>query len=145
VLADLRAIVAAMASHAAPFTDLDPAIHLAEQIATRMRALEAKLGNKASSTKGATELASPSAHTSKEEAAQPPSPPGAIRGPDDVLIAIDRICEYYEKYERSSPVPLLLQRARGLVNRSFVEAVRDLAAKGIPDLDIVIGTAAKAK
>jgi type VI secretion system protein ImpA len=48
---------------------------------------------------------------------------------DDVLRAIDRICSYYEQYEPSSPVPLVLQRARRLVTKSFLEIMEDLASR----------------
>ncbi|MEM8669133.1 MAG: type VI secretion system protein TssA [Planctomycetota bacterium] len=51
---------------------------------------------------------------------------GEIRGREDVIRAIDRICEYYEKYEPSSPLPLLLNRAKRLATKSFMEIIRDL-------------------
>jgi type VI secretion system protein ImpA len=44
---------------------------------------------------------------------------------------IDRICAYYERYEPSSPVPLLLQRARRLVDKNFMEILQDLAPEGM--------------
>ena len=47
---------------------------------------------------------------------------------------IDEICSYYAQYEPSSPVPLLLQRARRLVNKSFVEILEDLAPDGLNQL-----------
>src|SRR5688572_19560972 len=37
---------------------------------------------------------------------------GAINSRDDVVKALDKICEFYEKSEPSSPVPLLLRRAQ---------------------------------
>ena len=42
---------------------------------------------------------------------------------------IDRICDYYARSEPSSPVPILLKRARYLVHKSFPEILADL----IPD------------
>ena len=53
--------------------------------------------------------------------------PSQIASRDDVVRAIDRICDYYSRYEPSSPVPLLLKRARRLATGSFVDIVRDLA------------------
>jgi type VI secretion system protein ImpA len=53
--------------------------------------------------------------------------PGEIRGPDDVVAMIDRICDYYARAEPSSPVPLLLRRAQRLVGKGFVDIVRDLS------------------
>lgn len=54
-------------------------------------------------------------------AAPPPPPPGSINGSGDVIAAIGRIMEYYRDNEPSSPVPLVLDAARSLVSRNFVE------------------------
>ncbi|WP_207000337.1 type VI secretion system protein TssA [Trinickia mobilis] len=59
------------------------------------------------------------------------SPPGEIASRQDVIRMIDRICAYYERCEPSSPVPLLLMRARRLVDRSFMEILQDLAPEGL--------------
>jgi len=52
---------------------------------------------------------------------------GDIRSPQDVLTALNRITEYYERHEPSSPVPLLIRRAQKLVSKSFLEIVQDLS------------------
>ena len=52
---------------------------------------------------------------------------GTIGSQGDVLKALDAICNYYEKNERSSPVPLLLLRARRLVGKDFMTIIRDIA------------------
>jgi type VI secretion system protein ImpA len=44
---------------------------------------------------------------------------------------IDKICAYYERHEPSSPVPMLLMRARRLVDKSFMEILQDLAPEGM--------------
>ena len=59
---------------------------------------------------------------------------GGVLSRDDLLAMIDEICTYYAQYEPSSPVPLLLQRARRLVNKSFVEILEDLAPDGLNQL-----------
>lgn len=56
---------------------------------------------------------------------------GEITDRQDVIGMIDRICAYYERHEPSSPVPLLLQRARRLVDKSFMEILQDLAPEGM--------------
>lgn len=56
---------------------------------------------------------------------------GEITDRQDVISMIDRICAYYERHEPSSPVPLLLQRARRLVDKSFMEILQDLAPEGM--------------
>ncbi|WP_238812419.1 type VI secretion system protein TssA [Paraburkholderia sp. SG-MS1] len=37
----------------------------------------------------------------------------------DVIATLDRLCDYYARHEPSSPVPLLLGRAKGLVDKTF--------------------------
>ena len=59
------------------------------------------------------------------------APDGEIQGRADVLRMLDRICAYYAANEPSSPVPLLLGRARGLVNKTFIDILRDLAPNGV--------------
>ncbi len=58
-----------------------------------------------------------------------------IRSREDVLRSLDRICHYYAQREPSSPVPILLQRARRLVSMGFREIVRDLAPDGQSHFD----------
>jgi type VI secretion system protein ImpA len=54
---------------------------------------------------------------------------GQLQSREDVIRMLDKLCEYYARQEPSSPVPLLLQRAKKLVPMSFMEIVKDL----IPD------------
>ena len=64
---------------------------------------------------------------------------GPIRSRTDVLTAIDKICDYYAKSEPSSPVPLLLQRAKRLVNKDFMEIIRDLTPGGVSEAETIGG------
>ena len=57
-----------------------------------------------------------------------------ITGRPDVLDALEKICKYYEVYEPGSPVPLLLQRAQGLVEKNFIEIVEDLVPDSLTQL-----------
>jgi type VI secretion system protein ImpA len=66
-------------------------------------------------------------------------PSGTIRNRSDVTRTIDRICEYYAKAEPSSPVPLLLQRAKRLVNMDFMGIVRDLTPSGVNEAEVIGG------
>lgn len=56
---------------------------------------------------------------------------GDITSRDDVVRALDKLCEYYDRHEPSSPVPLLLQRAKRLASKSFIEIMRDLTPSGL--------------
>ena len=60
-------------------------------------------------------------------------PTGEIRNRADVLKALDRICDYYTDHEPSSPVPLLLARVRGLVDKNFIDILKDLAPNGLSE------------
>ncbi len=51
---------------------------------------------------------------------------GAIRSRDDVVTALDSICQYYDQVEPGSPVPFLLRRAQKLATMNFVQAVQEL-------------------
>jgi type VI secretion system protein ImpA len=66
---------------------------------------------------------------------------GDISRREDVIMMIERICGYYVRVEPSSPVPLLLQRAKRLVTMDFVEIVRDLADQGLAQVGSVAGIA----
>lgn len=51
---------------------------------------------------------------------------GEIRDRDDVLRHLDQINRYYRQHEPSSPVPLLLERARKWVALDFVSILEDI-------------------
>ena len=46
---------------------------------------------------------------------------------------------YYERHEPSSPVPLLLKRAKRLVAKDFMEILRDLAPDGVDQAERISG------
>lgn len=62
------------------------------------------------------------------------APSGAITSREDVKKALDRINDYYARCEPSSPVPLLLTRARRLVAADFVTIMRDMAPSGVESI-----------
>ncbi len=55
---------------------------------------------------------------------------GNISSSQDVTKALEKIIEYYAKNEPSSPVPLLLERAKGLVNMDFMSIIKNIASEG---------------
>lgn len=77
-----------------------------------------------------------------------PAAPAAISGEiasrEDVLRMLDKIAAYYRQHEPSSPVPLLLERARRLVPKDFFEILEDLAPEGMSQLLVVSGPRAEA-
>ncbi|MES2048743.1 MAG: type VI secretion system protein TssA [Pseudomonadota bacterium] len=68
-----------------------------------------------------------------------PAISGEILTRDDVANMIEKICAYYQKYEPSSPVPLVLQRAKRLVRKNFFEIMEDLAPDGLHQVTMVAG------
>jgi type VI secretion system protein ImpA len=64
---------------------------------------------------------------------------GEINSRDDVIRALDKIIEYYQRAEPSSPIPLLLQRSKRLVAMSFMDIVRDLAPEGVAQVENLRG------
>ena len=64
---------------------------------------------------------------------------GEIRSSQDVRLTLDRICRYYENCEPSSPVPLLLKRARRLVDKPFNAILEDLAPQALSQVREITG------
>jgi type VI secretion system protein ImpA len=58
---------------------------------------------------------------------------------DDVLRTLDRLLLYYERVEPSSPVPVLLERAKRLVPMRFVDIIKDMADVGLPQIEVISG------
>ncbi|MGH8550949.1 MAG: type VI secretion system protein TssA [Methylococcales bacterium] len=69
-----------------------------------------------------------------------PRSTGAIQGPQDVIRVLDQLCDYYRKHEPSSPIPILLRRARNLVSKDFMEIMKDLAPGGVSQVETFRGT-----
>ena len=57
--------------------------------------------------------------------------PGEVNSREDVIKQIDKICTYYVKNEPSSPVPLILNRAKKLVNMEFMDIMRDMSPESV--------------
>jgi type VI secretion system protein ImpA len=68
---------------------------------------------------------------------------GEVRSREDALRLIDRICAYFEQHEPSSPVPLILRRAKRLVGAGFIDILRDMAPAGVGEAETIAGLEAK--
>ncbi len=68
-----------------------------------------------------------------------PAISGSIRSRQDVVRVIDQICDFYRRTEPSSPVPLILQRARRLVDMDFVQLLADLAPDSLGQISMITG------
>ncbi len=111
-------------------TELDKALFKAEN------AIASVLGEEATED---TAVSGPDPIEASAPVAQAAPVSGAINSRDDVTRMIDKICEYYTRQEPSSPVPILLQRARRLVAADFVTIMKDMASDGMNQVRTIGG------
>jgi type VI secretion system protein ImpA len=104
-----------------------------EVVLDKLMAIEPKFGDAASATAGGA--ARPTAPAVSAAAGAL----GPVGTRDDVVRALDLVLEYYKNNEPSSPVPLLVQRAKRLVPLSFLDAMKELAPAGLKELQAVTG------
>ena len=78
---------------------------------------------------------------------EPPAPgtdvlstPGALNSRAAVIKAMDAICAYLERNEPTSPVPLLIRRARRLMDMSFLDIVKDMSPDGVNQVMFLVGS-----
>ena len=79
---------------------------------------------------------------SKAEPAGPPVPgfrAGELATRADAIAAIERVIQYFSRHEPSSPLPILLTRARNLIGKDFMAIVNDLVPAGREQLDVLRG------
>jgi type VI secretion system protein ImpA len=56
---------------------------------------------------------------------------GAIRSRQDAIAALDAVAEFFRRTEPSSPVPMVLGRAKRLVSKDFLEVLADIAPDAV--------------
>jgi type VI secretion system protein ImpA len=66
-------------------------------------------------------------------------PPGGLRSREDAIRILDEVSDFFRKNEPSSPVPLLLQRAKRLVSKDFMEILRDLTPNAVSQAEAIGG------
>ncbi len=76
---------------------------------------------------------------SSAAASGPVTWPAELRSREEVTRALDLAVGYFRKYEPTSPVPLLIERARKLIPMDFMEIVRDLAPDGLSQVELFKG------
>ncbi|MBN1508266.1 MAG: type VI secretion system protein TssA [Sedimentisphaerales bacterium] len=62
-----------------------------------------------------------------------------IQSRNDALAAMERACQYFERHEPSSPIPLLLRRAQRLAAKTFLEIIEDVCPSGLDQVTAVGG------
>jgi type VI secretion system protein ImpA len=65
---------------------------------------------------------------------------GDIQSVQEALLALDKVCQYFDRNEPSSPVPLLLRRAQRLVSKSFLDVIKDVCPDAESRVQLICGT-----
>jgi type VI secretion system protein ImpA len=66
-------------------------------------------------------------------------PMKTINSRQDVVRMLDQICVFYDQNEPASPVPLLLRRAKQLVEKNFLEIIKDVAPESVAQIEKLVG------
>jgi type VI secretion system protein ImpA len=64
---------------------------------------------------------------------------GEIGSRADVVRMLDKILAYYQRHEPSSPVPMLIERAKRLAPKNFYEIMEELAPESVNQIKILRG------
>jgi type VI secretion system protein ImpA len=64
---------------------------------------------------------------------------GRIQSPKDAIMVLDKVCDYFERNEPSSPVPLLLRRAQRLVSKNFLEIIGNMCPGAMSEVETISG------
>lgn len=75
----------------------------------------------------------------EQTVAATPRASGEIDNRDDVVRSLDNILAYYARHEPSSPLPVLLNRAKNLVHADFAAIVRNLIPDGMSQFENLRG------
>jgi len=77
--------------------------------------------------------------TSQDSTGTAASESSEIGSRQDVVRALERICQYYARNEPSSPLPFLLRRAQRLVEMDFLQIIDELTPEARAHLDTIVG------
>jgi len=66
---------------------------------------------------------------------------GALRSREDVKRVLDQVCDFLQRTEPSNPAPLLIRRARRLLDLSFMDIINDLAPEALSQVERLAGSA----
>ena len=75
-------------------------------------------------------------------AAAPSRPGGGVHSIDtrqEALHAIELVCTYLERHEPTNPAQLLLRRAARVIDKNFLQLVRELAPDAVKDVARIMG------
>ncbi|MEM6676364.1 MAG: type VI secretion system ImpA family N-terminal domain-containing protein [Pseudomonadota bacterium] len=95
-------------------------------------------------TEGAGEEADGTAVPGGAVATGAPAPaaggvPGRVNSREDAMAAIDRIIEFFERTEPSSPIPHVARRLRRMIPMTFLELMEEVAPSGVKEFRSLAG------
>ncbi|OMH38673.1 type VI secretion system protein TssA [Motiliproteus sp. MSK22-1] len=122
------------AGDAPSFSELQGLLHSIKQ------SLSARLSDLgvSESTDDATEADTETAATNSQ-GGQQASLSGQITSREDVIRALDKIIEYYDRSEPASPIPILMVRAKKLVPMGFIDIIKNIAPDGLSEVERIRG------
>jgi type VI secretion system protein ImpA len=113
---------------------------LSAMLASAHKTLAAALGRRqAAPADGAGADGGGAATTEGGAPARRSTMPGEISSRQDVMDALDRIVAYYERYEPTSPLPIVMKRAKRMVSMSFLEIMKDVAPDAMSQAELLRG------
>ncbi len=118
--------------------ELDPLIKLLDRMAQRVGEYAAApaTGTAEDAAAGDADADAPPAPGAQPA---PAAAPGEVTSRTDVSNALDRIVSYYRQNEPSSPIPILLERAKRLVNADFLTIMQDIAPGEVENVRMLGG------
>jgi type VI secretion system protein ImpA len=64
---------------------------------------------------------------------------GTVNTRAEAVRAIELVCAYLEQHEPTNPAQLFLRRARGLLERNFLELIKELAPDALDGVARIVG------
>jgi type VI secretion system protein ImpA len=96
-----------------------------DPLTTPLARMNQMLRTRLASRTGGAEAAAGGDGSAAETGGAPLS--GVVKSRQDAIRALDAITAFYRQAEPSSPIPLLLERAKRLVSKDFLEVLADIA------------------
>jgi type VI secretion system protein ImpA len=130
-MASLKSIEEAMRSRSGIQAAPDFAI-LADPLARTLKRVNDNLATRARDAGSSTESdGEDSSGNAAGPAAVGGAPVGVVRNRQDATRALDAVADFFRTHEPSSPIPLLIERAKRLVAKNFLEVLAELAPEAL--------------
>lgn len=108
----------------------------------QLRSAESEETNGSASAVSSDSTQSSSSTSQPELGGVPKAGNFAIGRREDAILGLEKIISWFERYEPSSPLPMLLRRAKRLSNLSFLEILRDISPDGLNQAVMIGGNEA---